>query len=328
MAVYTKYLKTLFCSASKLIPLNILKYSSPKIILPTYHLVSDETPIHIKHLYKSKSKKEFVKDLDFILKYYKAIDLNELIKINKEDLPLPENYFHLSFDDGLRECYDIILPILKEKGIPATFFINPNFIDNKALMYRYKASILIDKISNNKTSNQKNITYKQILNIPYSRENQLDDFANFLEVDFNYYLKKQKPYMKTQEIEKLILDGFTIGAHSMDHPEYSQLSLKEQIRQTKESIEYIKNTFRIDYKVFAFPFTDDDVSKKFFETIFDPANPLADLTFGVAGIKNDVPFNLQRIPMEKSFSGKSIIKGDYLYYYFKKLIGKNKIRRN
>ena len=60
---------------------------------------------------------------------------------------LSQGKVFLSFDDGLREVYTIIAPILKERGLPATFFITTDFIDNKKLFYRNKASLLIEAIA-------------------------------------------------------------------------------------------------------------------------------------------------------------------------------------
>src|SRR5690606_19551070 len=132
--------------------------------LPTYHSITDHTPDHLKFLYKPRTKKEFLNDLEFILKIYKPIDLQQLIRIVHKKEEVSNNLFHISFDDGLKECYEVIAPILKQKGIPATFFINPSFIGNKNLMFRYKASILINKILKEKRTDYKN-KEKEILNI-------------------------------------------------------------------------------------------------------------------------------------------------------------------
>ena len=61
---------------------------------------------------------------------------------------LPPNSFLLTFDDGFREIYDIIAPILLDKGIPATFFISSGFLDNRELCYQHKASLLVEKVRN------------------------------------------------------------------------------------------------------------------------------------------------------------------------------------
>ena len=53
----------------KVVPLNILvKGTGQRNIYPFYHAVSDEELIHIKHLYKVRTVKEFERDLDFLLK--------------------------------------------------------------------------------------------------------------------------------------------------------------------------------------------------------------------------------------------------------------------
>ena len=47
----------------------------------------------------------------------------------------------LTFDDGLSECYQVVAPILKEKGIPATFFLCSAFVDNHELAYRFQEEL-------------------------------------------------------------------------------------------------------------------------------------------------------------------------------------------
>jgi peptidoglycan/xylan/chitin deacetylase (PgdA/CDA1 family) len=326
MGKYSRHIKNCFYATSAIFPDSITSLYPKRIILPAWHLITDHPPAHIRHLYRVKTKKEFIKDLDYLLKKFKPIDLRELIKISREGSPVRENFFHPTFDDGLRECYEEVSPVLKAKGVPATFFINPDFIDNKEMMFRYKVSLLIDKIIISGIYSQEQ-SIRPLYSFSYSDRNKIESLATKLGVDFHRYLSKQKPYMEMSQIKKLVSEGFTIGAHSLDHPEYSKISFEEQIRQTKESIQFISQQFGLSYKVFAFPFNDDFISKRFFDMIFSPPLP-TDLTFGVAGIKKDYhPFHLQRIPMENTFSGQNIIKGEYLYFFFKSLIGKNMISR-
>jgi len=284
-----------------------------KLILPFYHLVADESPIHVRNLYEAKSVKEFKDDLDFLLANYKAISLKELIEYTKGSKKITENVFHLTFDDGLKELYTVIAPILKEKNVPATFFICTDFIDNKSLFYRFKASILTEKYS-----------AKGVLSVPYQEAKKIEELGNVLGADFESFLEKEQPYLTDNQIKELIAQGFTIGAHSQDHPLYNSISIEDQVAQTVKSVEELTNRFNLDYKVFSFPFTDDGVSEEFFSRIKNKV----DLTFGTAGLKKDsISFNLQRIPMEQPYSGKEIIKGEYFYYLLKKTVGKSKIKR-
>ncbi len=321
----------------------LIYLSKQNLILPFYHTVSNENLIHIKHLHKIKNEKQFEQELNFYLKHYEPIDIFQLKKIAETNKKPDKKYFFLSFDDGLSQISDVVAPILKRKAIPATFFINSKFVDNKDLSYRYKTSILIDAIKNNKSSkniknkikqclnrnslNYSNIT-KSLLSINYNNKNILDELALILGVDFNLYLKNEKPYLNSSQINELIKDGFTIGAHSIDHPQYNLLSINEQITQTMQSVKFINNNFNIDYKTFAFPFTDYGVSKDFFQQIYNKENNI-DISFGTAGLKNDrVKYHFQRIPIEGSqLCARNIIISEYLYYLFKMLFDKNIIIR-
>lgn len=276
-------------------------------------MVSDETPIHVKNLYEARSISEFKEDLDFLLENYKPINLQQLIEITKNKTKPSEDCFHLTFDDGLKELATVVAPILKEKNIPATFFINTDFIDNKALFYRFKESVLAEKYE-----------AKGLLDFDSKKENEIDELAILLGENFEEYLKNNQPYLSSEDINELIKQGFTIGGHSKNHPRYKNISLEEQVSQTIDSVEFLVEKFNLDYKVFAFPFTDDGVGKEFFNKI----EGKLDLTFGTAGLKKDViSTNLQRIPMEENKKGIEIIKSQYLYYILKMFVGKNTVKR-
>ncbi len=61
---------------------------------------------------------------DFI-NFEDAIELLKNGNINHFDKPT----ICFSFDDGFKECYTHIYPVLKKYNVNACFFINPNFID-------------------------------------------------------------------------------------------------------------------------------------------------------------------------------------------------------
>lgn len=262
----------------------LIKLSGKRIIYPFYHIISDNPPAHIKYLYPVRSIKQFEKDLVFLQKHFTA-----------SDFPVKGNnpQFVLSFDDGLSEDYDIIAPILKKRNIPAIFFVNSAFVDNKDMFTNYISSL-----------NKENPT-----------------------IDFKEYLKNEKPYLTKQQISELKAEGFTIGAHSINHPLFSEITEKEQIRQVQESVNFVIENFGEKQKLFAFPFTDNNVKDTFFDTVFN--KNIVDYTFGTAGIKDDnIKNNIQRIPVEKyGLSAKRHIKTEFLLYLVKRVFKKEKVRR-
>jgi len=332
-------------SLAQLLPLNgLIRITGKRIVFPFYHLVSDEDIPHVKHLYTVRTTKEFIHDLDFFLKQYKPIGINDFLDSINNGRALSGNCFLLSFDDGLREFHDVAAPILRQKGIPTVCFLNSGFIDNTGLFYRYKASLLVERLQTATDLYGKQKSLEKwfvenhlhftpdslgLLKITYANRHLLDELASMLDVHFDEFLKKQHPYLDSTQISFLIQQGFSFGAHSIDHPEYRFLPEKEQIRQTDESIRAITGKFGIKEKLFSFPFTDHDVKRTFFNWVFDPSNPIADLTFGGAGLKRDsIPKNIQRIPFEgTSLDAEQILGTEYLYYLIKTIFGKNLIRR-
>ena len=107
----------------------LFKTDSP-IFLPFYHVVSNQKLPYVLN-YPYRNSIQFEKELDFYLEHFKPVPLEYLI----ENPSSKEKVFHLSFDDGLSECAEVIAPVLLRKGIPATFFVNSAFTDNRAFFH-------------------------------------------------------------------------------------------------------------------------------------------------------------------------------------------------
>lgn len=308
-----------------------------KPVLPFYHLVSDNPPAHVKHLYRVISVKEFERDLDFLLRYFTPLDISSLIQYLNGDLKLSKAGFYLSFDDGFRDVKDTIVPILLSKGIPATFFVNPAYVDNADMMYRCKCSLIIDRIKTAKLSNSaiqkvalllnskanaKSII-RELLLLEHNKEDLIKQIAAILDIDIADYLSKEQPYLTLADLKKLSESGFMIGGHGFNHPYFNQISEQEQIVEVESCMQWIKNNFQNQPKLFAFPFTDYGVSDQFIKYLVNQPQNICDLSFGTAGIQPDrYVRHLQRIPMEeKCFSAKHIVGGEILYYLAKNTIG-------
>jgi len=309
-----------FISAKKLF------LSETPVFLPFYHLVNDKQLPHILN-YSYRNVKQFEQELDFFLKYFKPVSLEYLYKNSQTK----EKIFHLSFDDGLKECAEIIAPILLKKGIPATFFINSGFVDNKALFHRYKASLILNELIQNpcfqaESFLQENGLYrKNILNTEFSKREILDEAAEMLNLDFYSFLYTQKPYLTTPQIKDLYNKGFSVGAHSHKHPEFWQISEKKQFKHIKKSMKWLIENINPKIKTFAFPFTDSGVSKNLIQNL--KSENVCDLTFGTAGLKYDeVASHLQRYPLEQAGDFERNLKGEFLYFKFRNIIGKSIVK--
>lgn len=327
---------------SGLLPFRKLQFfNSYKIIFPFYHLVSDERVRHVIHLYPYKNTREFEKDLDFLLKHYSPVSLAEFRQQIAQGMDTDCDSFLLTFDDGLKEFKEVIVPILLRKGVPAVNFINSAFVDNKDLFFRYKASLLVDEIQKkdidrhkiNKLFHKhgfKGNMVKSLLGISYHERAFLDIVAEHLGFNFRQYLETEKPYMTSEDIKSLTEMGFDFGAHSIDHPEYWNLGLKEQVKQTLESIDHINNLTNSDFRLFSFPFSDDWIKEAFFTD--DAIVSKVDLMFGTSGMKKERHTgHFQRIPFEVKqgkADAETIMRYEYMCFFLKMFLGRNTISRS
>ena len=316
----------------------IIRICSGGPIILYYHIVNDKDVPHICNLYKHKGVEQFVDDLEFLLKNYSPIGLPDLIDWTKGKKSLTSNCFLLTFDDGFREIYDVIAPILSDKGIPAVFFISSAFLDNRELCYQHKESLLAEKIregiSGDSERQIKEILFEMglpssqisedVLKIDYKRREALEEIAGVLLVDFHEYLNKNQPYLTSAQVKGLINQGFSIGGHSIDHPYYYTLSLDEQLEQTLASVTHIREKFGLNYGAFAFPHNDTGVSREFFVRLQD--SRLVDITFGTGGMLDGKFQNhLQRVSLEKPLlSAKEIL----VWQYGRKIYNQLKLQMN
>ncbi|MCL2246335.1 MAG: polysaccharide deacetylase family protein, partial [Lentimicrobiaceae bacterium] len=162
-----------------------------KILLPFYHTVAELQLPHIQHLYRMKTVKEFLEDLDFLLKHFEPISAEMLYHFHVNKMVPQKPVFHLTFDDGLKEIYEIVAPILLQKGIPATFFVNSGFVDNKALFYRYHASLAVEELIQKGALTHGLKT--EILACSYKDKESL--FQYFSQQQVDAFLSNEKPYL-------------------------------------------------------------------------------------------------------------------------------------
>lgn len=296
-------IKETILKGTRCIPMGMVKsFSVNNSLFPYHHIVSNKSVPHIENIYSFKSEEGFIKDLDILLKYYEPIHPNELYKEVIEHQRIPKNKFLLTFDDGFREVLEVIVPILEKKGVPAIFFINPAFIDNQSMFYRNEISLLIHLINtrnDNKTilnsmesqfhlnlNSLEKLKY-YILRIQSNKDPLLTSLKNLFQHDIVEYQNDCKPWLEQTELHFVYQKGFSIGAHSWDHPYYKNLSLEDQIQQTIRSCDYVKKFFPEQPVFFSFPHTDKPLKQDFFDAM-KVRYPLQPLYFGVQNQKEEL----------------------------------------
>jgi peptidoglycan/xylan/chitin deacetylase (PgdA/CDA1 family) len=324
MNIFQKAISKALRETLTLLPFSwLIRYQKKILVLPFYHVISDERLPHVMHVFSYLNVSQFEKDLDFLQKHFTPITLSDLMESIKGMKEIPDKAFLISFDDGHSEIAHVVAPILKRRAIPAVFFLNDAFLDNRDMSFRYKVSLILNRLESPLTTEDisKLATVVKIqdpsldkiksaiLKVKYQERLFLDELADVLQVDFQKYLQEKMPYVTSHEVQDLIDQGFMIGSHSLDHPLFRDLSLDEQLKQVLPSLENLKKQFRMPYNAFAFPFSDNGVSIDFYDKTHK--NGEIEVSFGTAYFsKGKCVNNLQRQPMEgRSIHADKIYKG-------------------
>jgi peptidoglycan/xylan/chitin deacetylase (PgdA/CDA1 family) len=284
-----------------------------ELILPYWHSVGDKELDHISGDYRFRSLEEFKGDLAFFLRYFKPVSLDQIVDHLNGSSSLPQRCFLPTFDDGFRESHDAIAPLLAREGLPAAFFLVTSTIDNRELGYLQKKSMLLRRIAEKDVSNLLTRGTRildaagvfgpdldaRIRAVFYRKRELLDKLGVLFECDFAEYLSANRPYLTSDQIISLMKQGFDIGAHSIDHPLYSEISLEEQLNQTLGSVDWLSAKYNFKCRAFSFPYHDSGISLDFFARVF--GEPRLEVTFGGGGIVASChPRNMPRFTMERT----------------------------
>lgn len=220
--------------------------------------------------------KQFEDQLKEIAKYGKFVSQNDIRFAILEGKKLPRNSIIVTFDDGLREQYDLALPILKKLGIPAIFFVCSRPTVEMKILNVHRIHLLrslvspmdiLNSIKDFLTKRDVNLIWAELHSIAEkiyrydSAEHAIVKYVlNFVlsKMDQEVFLNEAFPklvseseevffkdlYMTSDQIKDLANWDF-LGIHGHDHTPLGDLKSDEldfQITKSKQIIEELTNT--------------------------------------------------------------------------------------
>jgi peptidoglycan/xylan/chitin deacetylase (PgdA/CDA1 family) len=111
------------------------------LIAVNYHYIRQRFDTSYPSIF-GVTPKEFSEQLDLLGKTARFLSTDNIVDIIDGRNDLPARSVVITFDDGLREQYDLAWPILQKKGIPAIFFINTKPIQETSITATHKIHII------------------------------------------------------------------------------------------------------------------------------------------------------------------------------------------
>ena len=220
----------------------------------------------------------------------------------------------ITTDDGFKENYETIAPILDENNLTASFFIITNSIDNNELMWRNRIVYIVNKFPIERVLFEANKISKDFLQetIDLKTSDDLmqwslarweyednDLYSSLLWEKFmpkmNEFMEQMKPYLTTSQIKELSDSGFDIGSHSCSHPDLSKVSWNNYKDEVINSVIKLKEITNQEIISFSYPFgkraSDENESKLI--------NRYPELISSLVGIRNRNENNINAYKWER-----------------------------
>jgi len=226
---------------------------------------------------------QFSGTLDQLGRFANFLSIEDIVAIIEGRKKIPKKAVVITFDDGFKEQYELAWPILKEKGIPAIFFVNTQPIEEKIVTITHKIHILRAYTPTKKFQQiLENILREKNIEINYPSFNiarnaykydkpeaaKLKYFLNyslnyqqqseainecFTRLNFNQEEISRNLYM-TKDMTKMLAHSGVLGTHGHSHRPLGLLRDEEAISDFKNSVEKLKEWTGQNVKALSYPF--------------------------------------------------------------------------
>ena len=195
--------------------------------------------------------------LRFVAAHYEPVSLQDFLQAT-EDRPLPPRSLLLTFDDGYASVMESAVPLCRQLGLPAVFFVNAAFLDNRLLapdnLVCYLANTSGMEVINAAARVVKGNDTPELLS-------QTDVYASFFPslscsereaflaalatvggIHECELASQSRLYLTRQQLRELASQGFEIGNHTYSHVRCRSLTaadLEREILGNKTELETV-----------------------------------------------------------------------------------------
>ena len=187
----------------------------------------------------------FEKQLDRLVARFRPVSLRELADSVREGR-VPHRSIALTFDDGYRDNLASALPLLKDRGIPATFFLSGDGATAGGSFWWEQLDASLEKMGLD-GDEARELHWRLAHAAEEDRRRRL---AELPQGDGPF-----PPRMSEQEVASLAREPLAeIGAHGWSHRALSPLPAPELEREIAENVRALSGTLGVEIVSFAYPF--------------------------------------------------------------------------
>ena len=178
------------------------------------------------------------RSLAYLARHFDVVPLGTIVDRVLGSEPATGRELALTFDDGLRNNFAVAVPVLRDLGLPATFFVCPALIEDGRWLWNHEARARL-KILRSEGVEDK-IEWMKTLPLDQRRTEEEKLRAETASFAPTAGQRTAFDMASWQEIAALDPAQFTIGSHSLSHPILTTLSeadLRTEVAGSRERLE-------------------------------------------------------------------------------------------
>lgn len=306
-----------------------------RLLILLYHsVVSDSDQRSQWYRWNTPNQTQFEAVLITLKKYYRVMSVEDAVQEIKSAGSLREPSAAITLDDGYLSCYDIVFPLLKKHGVPATIYLPTDLIDKRMNPWWMALTRMIDRCQ---VTPDSVASIEEIMGLSIgltastfhrpaearkkimariegvlmrkddpTRDRLLQELRDALCEGQSSVARVEQP-MTWEQIGEMAAHGIRFGAHTCSHPNLSYLDLESAEREIVESKQIIERHLGTEIFGFAYPYGYDVAGYQRFRPILEKHGFLYACTTGCTYVDSTSdPYLLGRIGVPLSTS-KAII---------------------
>ncbi len=249
--------------------LSLRRREFPAVIINYHSFVRDYDQTIEVHPTVTHRIDDFNREIRFLKNNFDVVQLDQIVQQLKSGKKFKKPTVAITVDDGFKDNYDLLFPILRKYNVQVTIFLTTGVIgtekrlwvgrlENKFLETERKA-IRLDGIFKGVnfdigTMEKKRKVYMQIVSRLKNIETQeRDRYLQIIGKKLGEPLYDSPNMLNWDQIREMYQAGIQFGAHTVNHPILTNVSLEVGKKEILESKLIIEKELGQPIKHFAFP---------------------------------------------------------------------------
>ena len=214
------------------------------------------------------SRDVFRQQTELLARRYRPVSLDQVARFVRGESYLPQRAVVVTFDDGYADNYEVAVPILNKIGVPATFYVTVECMEEGRLPWPARLRFVF-RTTRKSTWMDSSGKAWPLLNTA-ERENAYlrscdeccklagvaqAEFVRRVEdaLDSHVPIESRPLMMKSGQMRELLQHGHIVGSHTMTHPNLAHVSLEDARRELSESKKRLERHLGAAITHFSYP---------------------------------------------------------------------------